>query len=99
VDLNVYEDLPLFDTFLKENYTDYAINKIRHNTALGFNEWKMKTFDKSSKTYLIVSKIDQEEDENDEFWPKQSWWKLREINDYVFCTCLDYFNSGIPCRH
>ena len=42
VNLNVYEDLPFFDRFLKENYTDYAINKIRYNTALGFNNWKIK---------------------------------------------------------
>lgn len=103
MNLDVYEDLPFFDRYIRDNYTDFAQNKIRYNTALGLNEWKIKDQDKMNKVYLLEKRNPAKEQEEDDiekgFVPKQSWQKLKVFNDYVFCTCMDYFNSGIPCAH
>ena len=54
VNLNVFEDLPLFDKFIKENYSEYAVNRIRYNAAVGYNNWKIKDIEKQTKVYLLV---------------------------------------------
>jgi len=25
--------------------------------------------------------------------------RIQLIDDYVFCSCMEYFNTGIPCAH
>lgn len=62
VNLDVFEDLPLFDKYIKENYTDYAVNRIRYNAAVGFNTWKIKDIDTKAKVYLLISKQEVEDD-------------------------------------
>ena len=94
----MYEDLPYFDKFLKENYTDFAVNKIRYNAAKGLNLWKIHQEDKDN--YLLHYRNPTEEMTDDEtFIPKMSWCKLRVVNDLLFCSCMDYFNTGLPCEH
>lgn len=92
----MYEDLPIFQ-YLRDNYSDYAVNKIRYNSALGLNNWSIKQEDKT--TFVVHMKEPYEEDEESPHFPKQDWWKLKVFNSQVFCTCLDYFSSGIPCPH
>ena len=64
VNLDTYEDLPFFDTYLPKNYTDFAINKIRHSTALGMNQWKIHKSDDSHFVTVLTKEeepVDAEE--------------------------------------
>ena len=54
--LDVYEDLPFFNAYLKENYTEYAISKIRYNTAIGMNNWKIHKFDEKTNVFIVTHK-------------------------------------------
>ena len=63
--------------------------RVRYNIALGFMNFKLLSYDKLLKTYIIIRKELVSEAQNHQ--------KLKLINNYLFCTCMEYFNTGLPC--
>ena len=58
VNLHNLESLPLFSTFLPENLTSYAKDRVRYLTAKGFKNHKVTDHNKTTDTYLIERKTE-----------------------------------------
>eukprot|EP00347_Sterkiella_histriomuscorum_P008161 403346149 len=93
VKLNQLEEIPFVADYIRENLTNYANNRIRNSIAIGFKDYRITRHDKMTKVYIVerIEKIYQDGVFNHQ--------KLKVINNHLFCTCLDYFHSGLPCSH
>lgn len=85
VKLNALENHPLITTYLPSNLTNFAYNRIRHRLALGFKDFNIAK--QEMGTYLIRHNLEEH------------FCKVKTVNNYLFCTCMQYFNSGLPCEH
>lgn len=58
VQLGPYDDHTLFMQYIKAKYTDFALKRIRHNAAIGLNDWQIKQLE--SNSIYIVERKDKE---------------------------------------
>ena len=72
--------------------------RVRYLVAKGFKNFRITKKDATTKTYLIERKSDCT-DHEELVSESQRFQKVRIISDYVFCTCMGYFNTGLPCEH
>lgn len=87
VNLGKLEENPLILTYLPKNLTPYAFFGVRNLLGKAFKLNKITKSDKTTKTFVIQS--NQSDCVN----------KVRVLNGYTFCTCLNYFHTGFPCEH
>ena len=83
--LNALENHQLISTYLPKNVTSFALNRIRHRLAVGFKDFNIAK--QEMGTYLIRHNLEEH------------FCKVKAVNNYLFCTCMNYFNSGLPCEH
>ena len=91
VQLNLLEQHPLIKTYLPQNLTEYALNRIRYSVALAFRDYKVEKSEMGSS--VVILKRDNVESED------CVAFKVKLVNNYLFCTCFHYFNTGLPCEH
>ena len=72
--------------------------RVRYLTAKGFKNFKITKKDTATKTYLLLRK-DTCQDHEENSSELQRYQKVIIISNYAFCTCLGYFNTGLPCEH
>ena len=84
--LNSLESNPLVEEYLPKNLTEYGVNLIRYRIALAFRDFKITKSEMGA--YVVHHKSET-----------QTYYKVKLLNNYLFCTCMGYFNSGIPCEH
>ncbi len=71
---------------MPQNLTEYALNRIRYSIAIAFRE--LKVVKSEMGVYLINHKTEE-----------AHHYKVKLINNYLFCTCMQYFHTGTPCEH
>lgn len=72
--------------------------RVRYLTAKGFKNFEITDKDEKAKTFLVQRKSDCQDHEEITF-ETQKYQKVTVVNQYCFCTCMSYFNTGLPCEH
>jgi hypothetical protein len=79
-----------------------AQERCRYAIGQALKYYRVLKGEKNSKTFLIQFVNPNSAREPKNATPaelERRLFKVRVVDDYVFCSCMEYFNSGLPCSH
>ena len=103
-------DQPL-QRFLRGNFSTYVYERSKYNIIQALKYWRvvqssgpvhqLKFFPPNQQRDMLSQDCPQA------IFPKElpileldrRSPKVKEINGFVFCVCMEYFHTGIPCIH
>lgn len=97
---HLVDQQPILSQYIKANLTQMALERCKYAIGQALKYFRLLKGDKGSKTFLLQHVNPNHLRElNCDLPPEKKLFKVRIIEDYVFCTCMEYFNTGLPCTH
>jgi hypothetical protein len=77
-----------------------ALERCKYAIGQALKYFRLLKGDKGSKTFLLQHVNPNHLRElNCDLPPEKKLFKVRIIDEFVFCSCMEYFNTGLPCTH
>ena len=75
----------------------YAFGKCKYNMAQGLKYWRIIKGDLDGKAYWVQFFNPNQPRDKKEIERKVC--KVKVVDGFAFCTCMEHFNTGLPCMH
>ncbi|TNV85437.1 hypothetical protein FGO68_gene15045 [Halteria grandinella] len=99
---HLVDQQPILNQFLKSHLTLFAVERCRYAIGQALKYFRVLKGEKNAKTFLIQHvnpNQAREQKQSSHQEQERRLYKVRVVDDYVFCSCMEYFNSGLPCSH
>ena len=83
--------------YISKFLTQNAIERCKYAIGQGLKYWrtfKEKDLSKHSSVYIIQHVNPNQLKESNE---NKKFEKVKVIDDFAFCSCMEHFNTGLPC--